>query len=190
MGNHNKIRNILAFLLLAASTVLLVVVLSRMTSGPKDVPLSPLPKDIDVSLQRIHYAETKKGKKQWDLDAEKAELDRKKETVDLIHPRLQVYLDKEPRVVVVSGDRALYNIKSRNVSLQGNVCASGGDLRVTTDSLTMETVRNRIVTRDHVTILHGGSSLEGEGMELRTDTGTMTLLKNVSARINPKELRK
>ena len=79
MGNLNKIRNILGFVLLAASVVLAAAVFFRYASiRKKEAILSVLPKDIDVSLQKLHYSEIRKGIKQWDLDAEKAQLDKKK----------------------------------------------------------------------------------------------------------------
>jgi LPS export ABC transporter protein LptC len=182
MGNLNKIRNILAFVLLAASVVLAAAVFFRYASvRKKEAILSVLPKDIDVSLQKLHYSEIRKGIKQWDLDAEKAQLDKKKETVDLQNPRLTLYLEKEPRIVRISADRARYELKSRNVALQGNVSGTGGEMSFSTGQVTVLTLQSRVETEDHVRIVHGGSSLEGDGMEVRTDTGTVTIHKNVSA---------
>ena len=50
-----------------------------------------------------------------------------------------------------------------------------------TGQVTVLTLQSRVETEDHVRIVHGSSSLEGDGMEVRTDTGTVTIHKNVSA---------
>jgi LPS export ABC transporter protein LptC len=182
MGNRNKIKNMLAFVLLAVTAVLAVAVFSRYFSvKKKEALLSALPKNIDVSLQKIHYSEIRNGVKQWDLEAEKAELDKKRETVDLRRPRLTLYLQKEPRVLYVSGDRARYELKTRNVHLEGNVEGHGGGMTISTERVSIITAESKIHTNDHVRMTYGASSLEGDGMEVHTDSGTMTLRNNVSA---------
>ena len=91
-----------------------------MRSGPV---LPSLPKNIDVSLQKIHYTETKSGVKKWDLLADKAEYDRAGDVVRMSGIRLDVALAGKPGEVILTSARADYFTRTRDVVLTGNVAA-------------------------------------------------------------------
>jgi len=89
MLTPGKIRQLLALVIIAATMALAGAIALKAYRGMRLIPSLPsLPKNIDVSLQKIHYTEDKRRVKEVDLIADKAEYDKAKDVIRLTVIRL------------------------------------------------------------------------------------------------------
>jgi LPS export ABC transporter protein LptC len=191
MHKLNNIRRFLA--ILASLTALLVVATIAFRMQREGAPargVRKLPVQVDVSLQRVHYTETKQGVKRWDLSADRAEFNKETDTTSLAGVRLVVAGSKAGDDLQVTADRAVYHNGTRDVLLFGNVQArSGSGIEFYTSRVTYVAARSQLETSEQVRFRDGGLLLEGVGMEFHTQTRRLRLMKDVSAEYRPQEGR-
>jgi LPS export ABC transporter protein LptC len=191
MHKLNNIRRLLA--ILASVTALLVVgtVAVRMHQSGAPAPKVPkLPLKVDVSLQRVHYTETKQGVKRWDLSAQRAEYDKDADRTTLLGVQLIVAGDASTGDLLVTADRADYNNTTRDVLLVGNVHGrSGSGVDFSTSRLRYVAARSQLENSEAVRFSNGGMLLEGVGMVFHTQTRRLKLMKDVSAVYQPQGAR-
>jgi len=191
MHKLNNIRRFLAIVAVLASLLVIATIAFRMqqAAGSK-LAVPKLPLQVDVSLQRVHYTETKQGVKRWDLSAERAEYNKKTDTTSLSGVRLIVAGGGSTGELQVTADRADYHNGTRNVTLVGNVHGqSGKGIDFTAPRVEYVAARSQFETGDRVRILDSGLELEGVGMEFQTQTRRFKLIKDVSAVYRPQGSR-
>jgi LPS export ABC transporter protein LptC len=181
-----KLNNIRRLLVILASLTALFVVATiafRMHQGGAPALKVPkLPLQVDVSLQRVHYTETKQGVKRWDLSADRAEYNKASDSTTLSGVRLIVTGKGATGDLQVTADHADYHNGTRDVLLSGNVHGqSGSGIDFTTSRVTYVAARSQLETKEPVRFVDSGLLLEGVGMEFQTQTRKFKLLKDVSA---------
>ena len=182
----HKLNNIRRFLAILASITALLVVATiafRMhRGGAPALKVPKLPLQVDVSLQRVHYTETRQGVKRWDLSAERAEYNKDTDSTTLSGVRLVVAGKGASGDLQVTADRADYRNATRDVVLAGNVRGtSGSGMEFTTTRVTYVAARSQLETAEAVRFQDKGVLLEGVGMEFQTQTRRLRLMKDVSA---------
>ena len=120
---HHKRRIIFVSLtaLLAITLVFVVVIMSseRLIKRPERA-LSTLPLNVDMHLTGINYTETKKGRKEWTLKADR--LRYSKSDGNLVFDKVEVSLyDSRQGKIKVTGNKASYDRQSNLVTLEGHV---------------------------------------------------------------------
>jgi LPS export ABC transporter protein LptC len=187
MINQRKIRQLLALVIIVAVLALAAAIALKAFRGMRVGPVLPrLPKNIDVSLQKIHYTETKGGVKKWDLLADKAEYDKAGEIVRLTGIRLEVAQTGKAGGVVLTSERADYHSRTRDVDLIGNVVAkSESGMQFTTGRIAYIAARSMLKTADRVKFSDVGLVVEGIGMEFMVDTKQIRIMQQVAANYTP-----
>ena len=190
----HKLNNIRRFLVILASITALFVVATitfRMRQGGAPARKVPkLPLKVDVSLQRVHYTETRLGKKRWDLSADRAEYNKDSDSTTLSGVRLVVSGTAPTGDLQVTADRADYHNSTRDVLLSGKVHGiSGSGMEFSSTRVTYLAAREQLVTSEPVRFKDGGLLLEGVGMEFHTQTRRLRLMKDVSAVYQPQGAR-
>lgn len=191
MNNFNNIKRFLGLAAVVASLLVVGTILLRMDHGmvPK-LPVRKLPLQVDISLQKFHYTETKQGVKRWDLAAEKAEYNKKKDQTSLAVVRLTVAGGAKFGDLVITADRAEYHNGTRDVVLSGKVTGvSSKGIRFSASNVSYLASRSLLVSEDRVRFSDGGNELEGVGMEFQTQTRRFKLKKDVSAVFRQQEAR-
>jgi len=191
----HKVNNIRRFLVILASATALCVVgiiayrMHQDAAPTRKVPKLPL--KVDVSLQRVHFTETKKGVKRWDLSAERAEYNKETDSTTLTGVRLVVNGKSSAGDLEVSAEHAEYRNSTRDVTLSGKVLGkSGSGLEFSTERVTYLAARSQLVTDRPVRFTDGGLlHLEGTGMEFQTQTRRLKVLQDVSAVYRPQGAR-
>jgi len=191
MEKANKIRLFLAIaVVLIASFVVVTVALRMHRGGAPKKAVEKLPVQVDVSLKRIHYTETRQGKKRWDLSAQRAEYNRGRDVTALFDVKLVLAGPPSLGEFTVSADRADYQNSSQDVTLAGNVRGvSAKGLRFSAPEVRYLAGLSRLETAQRVLFEDGGLQLEGVGMEFDTQTQKLKLLKDVSAVYRPQGKR-
>lgn len=183
MVNPSKIRQLLALVIVFASLALAAAIALKTFRGMRSGPILPgLPKNIDVALQKIHYTETKNGKKKWDLLADRAEFDKTRDVIRLSRVRLDVALSGKPESIVLTAAEADYHTGTKNVELIGGVVArSSSGMEFTTERVDFDSSRSLLHTADRVKFSDGNLKVEGVGMDLMVDTRILKINTQVTA---------
>jgi len=190
----HKLNNIRRFLAIVASLAALLVVATiafRMHRGGAPARTVPkLPLKVDVSLQRVHYTETKGGVKRWDLSADRAEYNKEADSTTLTGVRLIVAGATATGELQVTAERAEYRNGTRDVQLSGNVHGhSGSGIDFTTSRVNYLAARSQLETGEPVRFSDGSLQLEGVGMQFQTQTRRLRLMKDVTAVYRPQGAR-
>jgi LPS export ABC transporter protein LptC len=186
MRKLNHIRRFLAIAIVLAGTIIVAVISTRIHRSNRSVEAPPrLPGNVDVSLQGIHYTETRNGVKKWDLVADKVEYNKGREVARLTGVRLVVAGTDESGAIQLTADRADYDNSSKNVTLAGNVVAQSrsGLKVVAAESVTYVAAASLLKSAGRVRINDGNLTVDGVGMVFRTDTKGFKLLSDVHASI-------
>jgi LPS export ABC transporter protein LptC len=191
MHKLNNIRRFLAILAsLAALFVVATIAFRMQQEGAPARGVRKLPLQVDVSLQRVHYTETKQGVKRWDLSADRAEFNRQTDTTSLTGVRLVIAGGKSTGELHVTADRADYHNKTKDVFLAGNVHGkSASGIEFSASRLTYVAARSQLETSEAVRFSDQGLLLEGVGMEFQTQTRRLKLMRDVSAVYRPQGAR-
>lgn len=181
----NKIRQLLALTIVLAGIWLVVAIAFKVYREKRPAGLLPrLPGNIDVSLQKIHYTETKNGVKKWDLLADRAEYDKGREKTRLTGVRLTVAGDRTTGDILLSAAGADYHNKTKDVSLFGNVVAkSATGMEFATERADYIAARSMIRTAARVRFTDGNLTVEGVGMEFMTGSRGVKILRDVTATV-------
>ena len=187
MIKSNKIRQLLALFVVAASLSIVTVIVVKLYRGRVTAELlRKLPRNIEVSLQKIHFTETRDGMKKWDLVADKAEYDKKGEVTHLAGVRLVVAGGNPTGDITLTAPLADFHNVSKDVRMDGNVVAkSASGMEFTATNATYVAARSLIMTSGRVSITDGKLKLEGVGMEFMPKTKNVRILNKVTANIMP-----
>lgn len=185
MLKPNKIKQLLALCIILIGTWLAVAIALKIhqPKGPVEL-LKKLPKNIDLSLQKIHYSEIKNGGKRWDLLADKVDYDKSKDYTSFKKINMVIFGKEKDGTVTLAADSANYHNKTGDVELIGNVSAGNDSgMKFTTGHIRYISSRSLVQTDDHVAYTYGNLVVEGTGLELMLKTKRVRVLKNVTANI-------
>jgi len=187
MIKSNKIRQLLALFVVATSLSIVAVIVVKIYRGRMTAELlRKLPKNIEISLQKIHFTETRDGMKKWDLVADKADYDRKGEVTHLTGVRLVVTGDHTTGDITLTAPQADFHNVSKDVIMNGKVMAkSTSGMEFTATNATYVAARSMITTSGPVSFTNGKLKLEGVGMEFMPKTKNFRILSRVTANIMP-----
>ncbi|MCM2358391.1 MAG: LPS export ABC transporter periplasmic protein LptC [Geobacteraceae bacterium] len=183
----SKIRQLLALVIILAVLALAAAIALKAYRGMRGGPVLPsLPKNIEVSLQKIHFTESKGGEKKWDLLADKAEYDKSGEVVRLTGIRLEVAAAGKTGDIVLTSERAAYYTRTRDVELFGNVVAkSASGMEFTTGRVAYVAASSMLRTADRVRFSDGNLAVVGIGMEFMVNRKQLKILRQVAASYTP-----
>lgn len=187
MTKSNKIRQLLALFVILASLSLVAAIVLKIYRGRVTKELvRNLPKNIDVSLKKIHFTEVRDGIKRWDLVADKADYDKGKEVTHLTGVSLVVAADKKMGDISLTAPRADYHNITRDVRMEGQVTAkSTSGMEFTMDGAQYIAARAVIVSSGRVRFTDGKLTMEGVGMEFKPESKNFRILNGVTANIVP-----
>lgn len=132
----------------------------------------------DLSLEEIHYVETKGDKKAWELRAKSGQHFRQDDYTTLQDLTVTFYAG-EGRIVTLRGDEG--SMKGRKeIEVRGDVVITSSDgYRVTTDSLRYEEEKQQISTDDPIILEGKGLQVKGVGVVVDLTTQKLRILRKV-----------
>jgi LPS export ABC transporter protein LptC len=187
MIKSNKIRQLLALFIVVTSLSIVAVIVVKIYRGRMTAELlRKLPKNIEVSLRKIHFTETRDGMKKWDLVADKADYDKKGEVTHLTGVRLVIAGGNATGDITLIAPQADFHNLSKDVRMDGNVSAkSASGMEFTATNATYVAARSLIISSGRVSFTDGKLKLEGVGMEFMPKTKNVRILNKVTANIIP-----
>jgi len=142
-------------------------------------------------IQDFHRVKVQDGRKVWEVSAQDAQYFEEDKAVVVRDAMMQLFT-KDGRVVGLKGSEARITLDGRDVSrvdLSGDIQVTLADYIVRTDRATYDYSRELISTPGAVEISGRGVQLHGDRMEVQVRPERVTLLQNVSMRLEPALLK-
>lgn len=142
----------------------------------------------DVKITRFHLVETKDGKRLWEVWGDRGEVFEKThvaKVVKIANP-VTVVLYSEQGKLTARSDSATVNMRTKDIHMEGHITATseqGNSLQ--TESLDWSAKDRRVSTRLPVTLVKGGLTSSGVGMEAETDLERVGFLSRVRSHVAP-----
>jgi len=170
--------------------LLLIIIVSALFvhSGMKkkgtEGVLKILSDKADLYIRDFHYTEVGDPESTWEIDADSAKYEKKKNLALLENVRVKL-VTSDGRTFLMTGTEGRFHTDSRNIDVYGNVeiISDNGD-RFTTDYLNYSYSEKRVYTESRVTMENPRIRITGVGLSLLLKTKRLTLLSNVRALIN------
>jgi LPS export ABC transporter protein LptC len=132
----------------------------------------------DLTLEDIHYVETKGKKKEWEIRAKSGQHFREADYTTLEDLAVTFY-GEEGRVITLKGNKG--SMKERKeIKVWGDVVITSSDgYRVTTNSLLYDGAKQQITTEDPVMLEGKGVEVRGVGLVVDLKTKKISILRKV-----------
>ncbi len=185
-----SVRNALAFAILGVVAVLVVVIIRNYRGDSPETFLEALPRNVDLSLKKVDYTETRNGVRRWQLIADSADYSVKSATthVENIH---MTFFDKK------GVDEATLTARNGEMHTEKRAVMASGDVVVRTvngydfftDRLVFSESDRKIRTDDPVRIVSSQMTVSGAGLEFDVDSHRYLLRSKVRALITKSDAR-
>jgi LPS export ABC transporter protein LptC len=182
-------RNIVVFLMIViAGGLLAMVVRNYRWFSPEEV-IESIPRNIDFSLQRLSYTETRDGIRRWTLTADSAAHSIRDEATRIENIHMIFYdMDKMGDVVMTARSGEIDSAKGE-VVVRGNVVIdSPQGYSVYSEQLHYLDESRLIRTGEPVRLVSEKMEMTGKGMILNVDDHTLVLLSDVHAMIKGRQM--
>ncbi len=142
----------------------------------------------DLMMENIEYTNNRDGRDEWVLNASLARYTKEDKKVHLDTVRTKFFL-KSGKTVIVSGENATYDTKSKEINLWRNVSAVTSDEEhFYTSAITYNEEKRLLSTLEDVIIVGSKMDLKGKGLTYELATGNMSIPGNVRV-VTQKKLR-
>lgn len=151
---------------------------SRLQKNVKNIPLET-PSNADVVVSKVHYIEDKDGKKEWELEANRAEYFKGGDVTELEDVKITFYSKDGKRYEAKGTNGTLMN-ETKDVELRGDVVVtSANGYKLTTTILNYSSNKRQISTKERISIDGSKIYAQGTGLVLDLNKETVSILKNV-----------
>jgi len=174
---------LLAVILVAVSTIVIVFIGYRQVSQAPELLLSSIQEGANLSLGKIRQTATRDGKKEWSLVAESANYMEAQNKVELKKLAV-IYFLKDNREVYLEADRGILQTATNDIEFFGNVVISNDEYRMKTEHLSYEHEKRFIFCKKPVRIWGEGTELTAESATYDLKADKVLLKGNVLAKIS------
>jgi LPS export ABC transporter protein LptC len=140
----------------------------RVREEPKAL-LSVLPKNTDVSLNRIHHVATRDGVKEWTLDAESAQY-QKADNKTVFKDILATFFLNDGKTLHLNSRDGVLLTDTKDMEVWGDVVVQSSLYELNTDKLRYEHKTRTIFTETPIVIKGNGMEITGQGMTFNLQT--------------------
>lgn len=142
-------------------------------------------KNIDVKIDNVHYANSRLGRVEWELDAKSAARFKKGGVMKLDAVKM-IFHAKDGEDYVLTAGEALYDEAAGVVDAMGGVSVKSKKSRhkgftMTTDKIRYHAKSRKVASDEPVRIISDGMLITGTGLVVDLDGGKLNILKNVKA---------
>ncbi len=186
-----SLRRWLALLIFISVIALAVVVRQAFQQQRPEEILAALPKQIDLSLEQLHYTQNENGQRSWTLDADKAEYQRDENQALLDKVRLQFYQTGEAGNIQLEAEHGTLHQETRQIEVWGRVVVkTARGEQLFTERLQYDDQRRQLTTDEPVRILAPQLELTGTGLQVDLDSGHLEVKDDVWMLLLPAERKK
>jgi len=147
----------------------------------ESVPESIEP-DATLSIGKIHQTATRKGKKEWSLEASSAHYIDK--TSQMVLKDLSViFFLKDNSEVTLTADRGILKTESKDIAVSGNVVLNNKEYKLLTEKLNYAHARRVLYSSAPVIITGTSSQLAADSISFDLNSNKITMEGSVEATI-------
>lgn len=179
-----SLRNLLAVLILLSVTALVAALVLNRPGNDVEELLKVLPKQVDLTLEKIHYTQTEGGQRRWTLDAESASYQRKAGLINLQNIEMVFFDVGRFTEVKMTAMEGLFDQLEERVEVWGNaeILTDRGD-HFYAERLLYDRSEGRVTSDGPVRMVSPRLDLSGVGFWLDLKAARMSILQNVTARL-------
>jgi LPS export ABC transporter protein LptC len=175
-------RSLLAFAILAVAGALALMVFRNFQgAGPEEI-FDSLPGNVDLSLKRVHYTETREGISRWALEADSAAHSVGEGTTRIENIRMTFYDQGELGDVTLTARSGEMKVDTREVEVRGDVVVKSPRGYVFYTEYLRYREADKIIRTEHpVRFVSENIEVAGKGMQFNVQNHTFVLLSDVKA---------
>lgn len=183
-----KLRHLLLILILIAVLAVTIAVWRHLQQLRPEEILAALPKQVDLSLEELHYTQNEEGERSWTLDSDRAEYQRDTGQALLEGVRLTLYHAGRFGEVKLRADQGKLEQDNRQVEVWGQVVVStGSGEQLFTERLHFDGQRQQLFTAEPIRAVTPQMELTGTGMRVDLNNGRLLVEKDVRVLLAPAE---
>lgn len=189
MSRWFNTRNLLALSILVLAGSLVFVVGKNFRKDTPGEILETITPNVDLSLQKLDYTETRDGVRRWSLQADSAAHNLAEGVARLDDVTLTFYDSRGGGDVTLTGDSGELKTEAREVEVSGKVVIrSSRGYVLYTDHLHYRDAEHMVKTDASVRMVAPGFEVTGTGLQLNVESHALVLLSRVEARLEPEGL--
>lgn len=167
MKTKKLIRKLLLLITISLIILITVFLVKNKSNLPKSVSVKLTKTGIDVSIKNLHLIEEKNGAKQWELNADTAEVINSKGITRLKKIQMTLF-QKNGDDLLVSADTGIVKNNNKNIELKGNIEVLNHEgYTLKTENLKWLSEQKTIQFDDEIEI--SGQDLNVTGKEMTVD---------------------
>jgi LPS export ABC transporter protein LptC len=155
------------FRLVLAVSLLELFLLPPTLWGAEQPAPPPIAPEKQGEMEQIKLTEIQEGVKKWVLTADNADYLKDKDKIYINHVWVEVFgndPNKETDDIIITGDKGFIGVKSRDLTLEGNVHAKTAEYEFTSDWVHYDPKTRIITAPGPVTIQGPRLYMEGKGL--------------------------
>jgi LPS export ABC transporter protein LptC len=188
MTRRLSARNLLALVILILAGALVVTVARNFHGADPAAVVESLPPNVDLSMKRIHYTETREGIRRWTLTADSADQSMGQGVARVKNIRMTFFDEKGVEKATLTARSGEMNTTTHEVETRGDVVIkSSGGVAFYTEHLRYQEAERLISGTDPVRLVLPAMEITGKGFRFRLQDDTFRILSGVHARVEGME---
>ena len=174
---------LLAVILLAVSTIVVVFVGYRRISTAPEILLSSIKEGANLSIGKIRQTATRDGRKEWSLEANSAHYIETEKKAVLKDLTVTFFLENQGEVYL-NAEQGTLKTDTNDIEFLGNVVIKNADYKMTTDRLNYRHSQRLIFSNDPVHVSGKSAELQAESISYDLNSNKIELTGKVDATIS------
>jgi LPS export ABC transporter protein LptC len=174
---------LLAVILLAVSTIVVVFVGYRRISTAPEILLSSIKEGANLSIGKIRQTATRDGRKEWSLEANSAHYIETEKKAVLKDLTVTFFLENQGEVYL-NAEQGILKTNTNDIEFSGNVVIKNADYKMTTDRLNYRHSQRLIFSNDPVHVSGKSADLQAESLSYDLNSNKIELTGKVDATIS------
>ena len=174
---------LLATMLIALGAVIgIYIAFQQGPSIPEGIPQSTEP-DATLSIGKIQHTATRKGKKEWSLEASSANYMGNTSQVVLKDLKVSFFVEDESEIKL-EADRGILNTSSNDIEVSGNVVVKNKDYRLVAEKLNYANDIRLLYSKVPVTISGPTVHMAADSVSFDLNTQKVTMEGSVETTLD------
>jgi LPS export ABC transporter protein LptC len=165
-----------------AGVTLIYIVFQKDSSVSESIPESVEP-DATLSIGKIHHTATRKGKKEWSLEADSANYIGKTSQMVLKNLLVTFFMD-DASEITLTADKGILNTDSNDIEVSGNVVVINREYKLLTEKLNYANDKRVMYSTTPVTISGPDVHLAADTISFDLNTQKVTLEGSVDTTLD------
>ena len=175
---------LLSGILLVVLGISVLVISRNIKENPEELA-KLIPSQADSRMEDIKYTQTnEEGVKEWEFEAKSVNYFGGDTNLTIFEDIRATFFSQDGKVFTLKGDNGKWHMDSKDIEIVDNIFGTSSDgYEFRTNALTYLSQKRKILSPEMVKLTYRGFELEGRGMIVDIDEGSIFLLNNVKAMV-------